>query len=77
MLAQVSILEPAILLLRRMPRFRRSADGSGAANTFDDLPVYLDHRYDTATETDGILVHTLIICRHSSDTLSWPCLFGA
>jgi hypothetical protein len=41
---QVSVLEPVILLLRRMPRYGRPKEESSAAQDFDDLPVYLDHR---------------------------------
>ena len=42
---QISILEPAILLLRRMPRLRPAAPVDASVQAFDDLPVFLEHRH--------------------------------
>ena len=42
---QVSILESAVLLLRRMPHFRPPADVDPSLQTFDDLQAFTDQRY--------------------------------
>ena len=41
---QVSILESAVLLLRRMPHFRPPADMDSSLQTFDDLQAFMDQR---------------------------------
>ncbi|CAL5224153.1 g6790 [Coccomyxa viridis] len=40
----VSILEAAVLLLRRMPHYKPPRDTDPSLQTFDDLQVFMDHR---------------------------------
>ena len=44
LLMQVSILEAAVLLLRRMPHYKPPQDGDPSLQTFDDMQVFMDHR---------------------------------
>ena len=44
LLMQVSILEAAVLLLRRMPHYKPPRDTDPSLQTFDDLQVFMDHR---------------------------------
>ena len=44
LLMQVSILEAAVLLLRRMPHYKPPRDIDPSVQRFDDLQVFMDHR---------------------------------
>ncbi|BDA46981.1 Nuclear pore complex protein NUP85 [Coccomyxa sp. Obi] len=45
MLSLISILEPAILLLRRMPRLRPAAPADASVQAFDDPHTFMEHRH--------------------------------
>jgi hypothetical protein len=42
---QIDVLEPATLLLRRMPRFRWESGMDVTGKVYDDLPEFLHYRY--------------------------------
>ena len=60
-LAQVEVLEPVLLLLRQMPRFRGASDSDVAGRAFSDLSEFTQYRRAPGSAYPGPAPHCCVV----------------